>query len=162
MEETFSGAGMYEEIDGNIILLAKAGKFDAIVHGCNCFCAMGSGLAPQMAEAFGADKFPLEAPQNRGVKEKLGRNDIVLVDDLYVINSYTQYQPGPNADINAIRSCMKGINAEFKALKQINDKTFHIGIPLIGCGIGGLQWEDVKKVIKEEITDMRVTIIHYA
>jgi O-acetyl-ADP-ribose deacetylase (regulator of RNase III) len=28
-------------IKGDLIQLAKDGKFDLIVHGCNCFCTMG-------------------------------------------------------------------------------------------------------------------------
>jgi len=47
----------YQEIEGDLIVLAKEGKFDVIAHGCNCQCIMGAGLAPQMAKAFGADKF---------------------------------------------------------------------------------------------------------
>lgn len=50
----------YQEIYGDLITLAKQGKFDVIAHGCNCFCRMKRGIAPQMAEAFGCDKFPLE------------------------------------------------------------------------------------------------------
>jgi len=51
---------MYNEIKGDLIELAKEGKFDVIAHGTNCFCTMGSGIAPQMAKAFGCDRFPLE------------------------------------------------------------------------------------------------------
>jgi O-acetyl-ADP-ribose deacetylase (regulator of RNase III) len=51
---------MYNEINGDLIALAKEGKFDVITHGANCFCTMGAGIAPQMAKAFGCDKFRLE------------------------------------------------------------------------------------------------------
>jgi O-acetyl-ADP-ribose deacetylase (regulator of RNase III) len=44
---------------GNLIHLAKAGHFDVIVHGCNCFCAMGKGIARsiklEFPEAYAAD-----------------------------------------------------------------------------------------------------------
>lgn len=50
----------YQEVEGDLILLARAGKFDVIAHGCNCFCTMGAGIAPQMAEAFDCDEFELE------------------------------------------------------------------------------------------------------
>lgn len=32
-------------IQGNFIHLAQNGEFDLIVHGCNCFCTMGAGIA---------------------------------------------------------------------------------------------------------------------
>ena len=50
----------YQEIKGDIIKEALSGKYDVVGHGCNCFCVMGAGLAPQMAEAFGCDKFQME------------------------------------------------------------------------------------------------------
>ena len=51
---------MINYVDGDLIKLAKEGNFDVIVHGCNCFCQMGAGIAPQMAEAFGCDEFDKE------------------------------------------------------------------------------------------------------
>lgn len=83
--------GQYQEVDGNLISLAKEGKFDVIGHGVNCFCTMGAGIAPQMAKEFGCDKFPLEQTKklvnwadgeeywektnNRGNINKLGQID---------------------------------------------------------------------------------------
>lgn len=39
-------------IQGDLIALDMAGKFDVIVHGCNCFHAMGAGIAKTIATAF--------------------------------------------------------------------------------------------------------------
>lgn len=33
-------------IKGDLIQLALANEFDVIIHGCNCFCTMGKGIAP--------------------------------------------------------------------------------------------------------------------
>ena len=65
----------YHEIEGNLITLAKAGVFDVIAHGCNCFCRMKRGIAPQMAEAFGCDTYPLESMVHVGNINKLGQID---------------------------------------------------------------------------------------
>ncbi len=62
----------YKEEIGNLIHLALAGEFDVVAHGCNCFCTMGAGIAPQMAKAFGANEFPLEDAQYKGNILKLG------------------------------------------------------------------------------------------
>jgi len=34
-------------IKGDLIELIKKGYFDVVIHGCNCFCTMGSGFAKQ-------------------------------------------------------------------------------------------------------------------
>lgn len=45
---------------GDLLAYALNGKINVIVHGCNCFCNMGAGIAKQIKntfpEAFDADK----------------------------------------------------------------------------------------------------------
>lgn len=50
----------YQEVEGDLIKLALSGQFDVIAHGCNCFCRMKRGIAPQMAKAFDCSLFELE------------------------------------------------------------------------------------------------------
>jgi len=154
------------EINGNLITLAQEGHFDVITHGCNCFCTMGAGIAPQMAEAFGADKFKMEAEEYRGLISKLGTIDSEwrYVKDghvLTVVNSYTQYRYGRNhadgdkmpVDYEAISLCMRKINHLFRG------KT--IGLPLIGCGLAGGDWQIVKKIFETELNSMDSWVVHY-
>ena len=46
-------------ITGDLLRFALDGRFDVIVHGCNCQCAMGKGIAlsikEQFPEAYAAD-----------------------------------------------------------------------------------------------------------
>lgn len=65
----------YKEIEGDLITYARNGMFDVIVHGCNCLCSMGAGIAPQMAKNFNCDKFPLESDEFKGDINKLGSID---------------------------------------------------------------------------------------
>ena len=39
-------------VTGDLIALAEAGQFDVIVHGCNCFHAMGAGVAAAIASRY--------------------------------------------------------------------------------------------------------------
>ena len=39
-------------IEGDLIQLALDGEFDLIIHGCNCFCSMGAGIAKSIREIF--------------------------------------------------------------------------------------------------------------
>src|SRR5687768_8156456 len=149
----------WKEIEGNLVTLAKQGKFDVVVHGCNCFCTMGAGIAPHMARAFGCDTFPMEHESFKGDINKLGTIDYMpweTEDDklgeasLSVVNAYTQFRYGKNhkdgvsspVDYEAIALCMRKINYVFKGK--------HVGLPLIGCGLAGGDWGIVSQIIQEE------------
>lgn len=180
---------MYKEIEGNLITLAKEGKFDVIVHGCNCFCTMGAGIAPQMAKAFGCDEFPLEHKKYKGDINKLGQIDFSSVrllykkEDtlhfkgypntllrpnfekhdkvLYVVNAYTQYSYGANHadgkakpfDYYAFAIICRKLNHIFKGK--------HIGMPMIGAGLAGGNWQVIKRLIAMEIHQCDVTVVIY-
>ena len=164
----------YVEIKGDLIKLALEGSFDVISHGVNCYATMGAGIAPQMAKAFGCDKFPLEAQQHRGDYNKLGQIDWKVNThtggsdefnffefDLAVVNSYTQYGFGLNheggsarpLDYDALRLCMRKINHQFKGR--------HVGLPKIGAKLAGGDWEIIKVIIQQELKDCKVTVVIY-
>lgn len=171
--------GSYKEITGDLIELSNKGEFDVVVHGCNCFCVMGAGIAPLMAKNFGCDKFKLEDSEFKGDINKLGNIDFRLLwfednnrytpypdedgkfttHSMYVVNAYTQYSYGKNR-INGIENplsyealslCMTKINKTFNGKK--------IGLPMIGCGLAGGDWSIVSSIIKRELKDCDVTIV---
>lgn len=161
---------MYREIKGDLIQLAKQGAFDVITHGCNCFCTMGAGIAPQMAKAFGCGSnrgiFKLEDHMTAGDINKLGQIEAKRINNepnktINVVNSYTQYNYGRNhadgdespVDYDAITLCMRKINRLFKG------KT--IGLPKIGAGLAGGDWVVIKAIIQKELKDMDVTVVIY-
>lgn len=149
----------YNEINGDLIVLARKGEFDAISHGVNCFSNMGAGIAVAMKREFGCDKFRLENPLTRGDINKLGQIDyenrgIGPDKILTVINSYTQYVPSVQLkplDYEALTLCMRKINHTFKGKR--------IGLPRIGAGLAGGDWMRIKEIIKTELVDCDVTIV---
>lgn len=168
----------YNEIDGDLIVLAKEGKFDVIGHGCNCLSTMGAGIAPQMAKAFGCNIFELElwgpSIEKLGNVDYevfvLGENAIWNLSDadnklnepeLSVCNLYTQYSYGRNhkdgvskpIDYEALTLCMRKLNVIFSGK--------HIGLPKIGAGLAGGDWERIKTIIQTELFDCKVTIVNY-
>jgi O-acetyl-ADP-ribose deacetylase (regulator of RNase III) len=174
----------YKEIKGDLISLALQGEFDVIAHGCNCFCKQASGLAPQMVRAFNTDTFILESPSKKGDIKKLGNIDFRLFfkekdeyggkwvlfpdeeefitgDTLSVINAYTQYNYGKNhsdgdsnpLDYEALTLCMRKINHTFTGK--------HIGLPQIGSGLAGGDWNRIKNIIQEELKECKVTVVIY-
>ncbi len=172
---------MLKYVDGNLITLALEGKFDVIAHGCNCFCRMGAGIAPQMAKAFGCDKFDLEAKHLSGDMNKLGQidyrevfiyeNNLVFhypeysrddsYNSLFVINAYTQYRHlnrGDSSnkapiDYEALTLCMRKIKDKFSGVR--------IGLPKIGAGLAGGNWELISGIIDKELQGEDVTIVNF-
>jgi O-acetyl-ADP-ribose deacetylase (regulator of RNase III) len=168
----------YQEIEGDLIEYAKKGTFDVIAHGCNCLSTMGAGLAPQMAKAFGCDKFEMETwgpnIEKLGCIDYetvvLGENSIWSLSEyknnrnepeLTVVNAYTQYYYGRNhedgvmrpIDYEALTLCLRKMNVVFKGKK--------IGLPMIGAGLAGGDWDHIKYLIQKELRDCQVTIVIY-
>ena len=155
---------IYQEVEGDLIALAKEGKFDVITHGCNCMCTMGAGIAPQMAKAFGVDQYSLESSAHVGDMNKLGQIEWYVEREgpiPFVVNSYTQYNYGRNHadgdatpfDYVAFTLCMRKMNHIFKGK--------HIGMPKIGAGLAGGDWELIQQIILKELKDCIVTIVIY-
>ena len=79
----------------------------------------------------------------------------------YVVNSYTQYNYGRNhsdgddkpLSYEALTLCLRKINHKFKGK--------HIGLPQIGCGLAGGDWEKVKAIIQKELVDCDATVVIY-
>ena len=138
-----------KEIFGD--LFENTEQLDVIVHGCNCFSTMGAGVAKIVKE-----KYPLAFMVDRNSqltpKEKLGKITYTISTKPTIINAYTQYQwKGKyNVDYDAIRSCMKIIKKQFSGKK--------IGMPKIGAGLAGGDWNIIKNIIDVELIDEDITI----
>jgi O-acetyl-ADP-ribose deacetylase (regulator of RNase III) len=145
--------GSYREIKGDLLDLFDKVEFNTIAHGCNCMSTMGAGIAKQIANKFPDAKYA-DKYSNLRPWQKYGNLTIAEVKQGDIINLYTQFNPGPNADLTAIRMSLRKLNYLYPIGK--------IGLPLIGCGIGGLDWEtQVKPIVQEELKDMDVTVVHY-
>ena len=165
-------------IEGDLIEFAKSGKFDVVVHGCNCLSTMGAGIAPQMAKAFGCDKFKMEliGPDVNKLGNidyqtlVLGENAIWSLEnaknnrnepEITVVNAYTQYRYGKNHkdgdsmpfDYEAFTICMRKINVTFRGK--------HVGMPRIGAGLAGGDWRKIESIIRNELRDCKVTVVNY-
>lgn len=163
-------------IKGDLIRLAKKGKFDVIAHGCNCFCTQKSGIAKQMVKEFDTDSYNLEL-NGKGDCNKLGQIDYKKIYEekeyfggkwvyypdekefmtgksLIIVNCYTQYKYGTDKnylDYEALTLCMRKINHIFKGKK--------IGLPWIGCGLAGGDKNKVLDIFVKELMDVDLTIV---
>jgi len=156
-------------VKGDIVALAKAGEFDVVVHGCNCFHTMGAGVALQLATEFAGIAGVAETDRAMslyGDAEKLGTYTLAVVntDDgnpFVVVNAYTQFGTA-NADntspvdYDAIRSAFRAL-----ALLLVNQSRSRIGYPAIGAGLAGGDWEIISKIIDEELVGFDHTYVEY-
>lgn len=146
-----------KSIRGDLIKLACEGKFDVIIHGCNCYCAMGKGIAKtirdKLPEAYEADK---QTP--KGDASKLGtyssaqltRNEHTFT----VVNGYTQVHwkgSGSKIDYNAMQKIFENVAIEFKGKR--------IGYPQIGAGLGGGDWNRISKIIDDALEGEDHTLV---
>lgn len=158
-------------IKGDLIELAKQGRFGIIAHGCNCFNTMGAGIARQIAIAFPRAAIE-DAKTKSGDKSKLGTVGWSCSfingegDYITIANCYTQYDPGRHFNYKAIRSCMR----EMKKYIAIDKATYsrqgityepRIGLPKIGAGIAGGDWDKISEIIEEELQGEDFTIVEY-
>lgn len=148
-----------EIITGDLLALALGGRFDVIVHGCNCQCAMGKGIAlsikQQFPEAYGAD-----LRTAKGDRAKLGTISVAEIDRapirFSVVNAYTQFHwrgEGVLADYDAIRSAFRLIRQRFAGRR--------IGYPKIGAGLAKGDWPTISAIIDEELRSEDHTLVEY-
>lgn len=129
--------------------------FDLIVHGCNCFHKMGAGIAGAIARTFPEALEEDKRSTEHGDWTKLG--DYSSIETAYgtIVNAYTQYYPGrvPKHQLHtAIRQVFTKINADFAGKS--------IGIPKIGAGIAGGNWEEIAEIIQQVTPDVNIYVLY--
>ncbi len=143
-------------VTGDLIEMAKQGRFDVIVHGCNCHCAMGKGIAARIKAEFPA-AYRADCETKKGDRSKLGtisRAHVISPNAMFtVVNAYTQfnYGRGINVDYSALRKCMKEVKARYSGRK--------IAYPRIGAGLGGGDWAVIETIINQELDNEDHTLV---
>lgn len=125
---------------GDLLALAEAGKFDIIVHGCNCQNTMGSGIAKQIKDKY-PDAFQADYRNHQNIGRgyeysKLGtytKARVFSKSNFTIINAYTQFHYLP-----------RGVDHfEYASFAVILQKLEHFygnydfGFPYIGMGLAG-------------------------
>lgn len=146
-------------IKGDLIALAKSGQFNVIVHGCNCFCTMGAGIAKQIRDQF-PEAYQADLKTNRGDKEKLGSYSLATVQQnnhaVTIVNAYTQFDfsgPGILANYTAIKRIFNRIKIQFTGQR--------IGYPKIGAGLAKGDWRVIAHIIDKALKGEKHTLVEY-
>ena len=157
-------------IKGNLITHALAGRYRAIIHGANTQCAMGAGIAPQIAKVWPA----AEEADNKTVSgdvRKLGGYTYAPVElageTLFVFNAYTQHyfrqkpDGSPAVDYKALGQVFKSLNNFLRTLSQsVNPADVKpVGIPMIGAGLAGGDWAAIQTIINLATPDISIELV---
>lgn len=129
----------------------------AYAHQANCFCRMGCGIAPLLAKANPEVKY-VDNMTEEGDRSKLGtfsRTSYSTYKPI-VYNIYGQYHwskykvtPNRNTDYDALKQGLIAVKENllhhcYQVAEDIGEiKEPTLGLPLIGCGLAGGNWEDV-------------------
>jgi len=147
-------------IKGDLIELTDSGCFDVVIHGCNCFCTMGAGIAKYIKRkwpiVYDADCKTIE-----GDKNKLGTYSYAEIitgsgKKVIIINAYSQYHFGgksPNVNYDAIENVFYEIAYKFPKSK--------IAYPKIGSGLAGGNWKRISTIIEKNLRGLDHTLVEY-
>jgi O-acetyl-ADP-ribose deacetylase (regulator of RNase III) len=137
--------------------LFLADDLDALAHGCNCQGSMDGGIAvqfrrqwPEMYEEYRA----------RCLDGRFRLGEVFpwrTAAGLVIFNLATQYLPGADARLDAVEQALGRMVAQAGEMG-----VSRIGMPRIGAGIGGLQWEDVRQVMEEAGSKTSVGLVVFS
>jgi O-acetyl-ADP-ribose deacetylase (regulator of RNase III) len=125
---------------------------EALVNPVNCVGVMGRGLAAQFKRAF---------PENfRAYRDACGRRQIapgkLLVVETgapmprYVVNFPTKRHWRDRSRLEDVEA---GLDALTGAIRKHEIRS--LAVPPLGCGLGGLDWDDVRSRIERALGDLR-------
>ena len=148
---------MIRYVDGDLVRDAE--NYDVIIHGCNCFCTMGAGIAPQIKNKF-PEAYAADCATVSGDRDKLGTithtdtSSKPIVVNLYSQQGYNGRTHGDvDLDYDALRSGLKLVKEKFSGK--------FIGMPRIGAGLAGGDWNIIEKIIDEELRGEYVVIVNW-
>jgi O-acetyl-ADP-ribose deacetylase (regulator of RNase III) len=137
-------------------LVRDAEQYEVIMHGCNCFCVMGSGIAPQIKAKF-PEAYAADCATTAGDVNKMGTITHTTSGKPIVVNMYTQYDTKGRRsgqmdfDYDAFRKALKEVKTKFSGKMM--------AMPKIGAGLAGGDWEIIERILDDEMRGEYVTVV---
>ena len=122
-----------------------------LLHGCNAQGVMGSGAAKAIRSKYPSAYDVYRLQYNKGVQQ-LGTVTLATQPDgRIVFNGITQQYYGRDKKVyvsyNALREVVQAVDWY---AKEHGEGKIYVGMPKIGAGLGGGDWEIISKIIEEE------------
>ena len=144
---------------GDIIQALTDKEIDCFGHGINCIGGFGSGIAGQISK-----KYPKCKAYYHKYHEDFGLHTGVtfpftIENKGVIMNMATQYNCGYDGkkyvSYDAIEECL------IKLKDYCKSKNLKVGLPKIGAGLAGGNWNIIEKIIEETFQDYEVTIYEF-
>jgi len=139
---------MIEYRKGCLITALKLGEVNAIAHGVNCQGVMGSGIAVQIRNEWMDVYYKYRdfyMREGSYPEDLLGKcNKVITYDDKIVYNLFTQLTFGKFGRHVSYEALFKA----FSEMLADPELPVIIGIPRIGCGLAGGDWDVVSRLIE--------------
>ncbi len=131
---------------------------EAIVNPVNCVGVSGAGLAREFARRYPQnDRLYKQACKDGRIKPGRG---LITTDDgrkpRHIVNFPTKRHWRDQSRLSDIKLGLRNLHRQL-----LPQKISSIAIPAIGAGLGGLNWDEVRKLLEKEFgteTDIAVTI----
>lgn len=132
---------------------------EALVNPVNCVGISGAGLAKQFKEKYPIN-FGYYANHCFAGNMQLGRmhltHDESYLPYSFIINFPTKYHW---RDKSSAKDIIEGIRGLVKAVHAFDIQS--LAIPMLGCGLGGLRWSEIRPVIDYHFSDLLVRTVVY-
>ena len=124
----------------------------AIVNPVNCVGVMGKGLALEFKRRF---------PRNFQDYAAACREKQVQPGSMFISSGETREHPGyiinfPTKrhwrDGSRLEDIRDGLRAMADDIRELGIRS--VAVPALGSGLGGLDWEDVRDLIREELSEL--------
>ena len=132
-----------------MIAYLKGNIFDApaqvITNAVNCVGVMGGGIALQFKERL-PDLFRDYAARCEAKQVRIGVPYLFENDTIQVLNFPTKNDWRNQSRLEDIELGLKYLASNYGAMG-----IYSIALPALGCGLGGLEWKDVKPLIEKHL-----------
>ena len=149
---------MIHELSGDILL----SKAKAIVHGVAPNDDFHQGLALQLRERMPALYKDFRHFCQTQHPKSGGLWTWMTSDGHFIVNLFTQegaYHHGSKPG----HASLNHINHSLHALRNFaqKEKIASLALPRLGCGVGGLDWTEVKPLIEKQLGDLDIPVYVY-
>ncbi len=130
---------------------------EAIVNPVNCEGIMGKGLAYQVRKMYPKTYHEYKVACKEG-RLKIGKMHWTRENNKIIINFPTKNKWREKSRIGYI---VEGLESLIYVVRELNITS--IAIPPLGCGLGGLNWNQVRKILTDNLEQISddVTIYIY-
>lgn len=146
---------MIEHCKGNLL----EADVEALTNPVNCMGVMGRGLALDFKKAYPENFYSYQIACKKG-QVRPGQmfitSRLTLINPTFIINFPTKNHWKEHSKLEYIKSGLVELVEDIKSLDIQS-----IALPALGCGLGGLKWQDVQPLILsafEQLPEVQVKL----